>query len=103
MVGYFCSMRREDRGIQMSDGNSVTNKLKSVFEEIEEQLKAILSRKKQEIEKDLEDEIQKEKPNVTRLRSLLTTVGSSIQVVSSLKPAYETLKQALTFIGVSLP
>lgn len=48
-------------------------------------------------------EIQKEKPNVTRLKSLLTTVGTSIQVVSSLKPAYETLKQALTFLGISLP
>jgi len=48
-------------------------------------------------------EIQKEKPNVTRLRSLLTCVGTSIQVVSSLKPAYDTLKQALTFLGISLP
>lgn len=48
-------------------------------------------------------EIKKERPNVTRLRSLLTTIGTSIQVVSSLKPAYETLKQALTFLGISLP
>ncbi len=50
-----------------------------------------------------QDEIQKELPNITLLRSLLRTVGTSIQVVSSLKPAYETLKQALTFLGTSLP
>lgn len=56
-----------------------------------------------EVVKESRIEIQKAKPNVTRLRSLLTTVGTSIQVVSSLKPAYETLKQALTFLGISLP
>ncbi len=48
-------------------------------------------------------ELQKEKPNLTKLRSLLSTVGTSIQVVSCLKPAYDTLKGALTFIGISLP
>ena len=48
-------------------------------------------------------ELQKEKPNVTWLRSSLTTVGASIQLVSSLKPAYESLKQALTLIGIPLP
>ncbi len=56
-----------------------------------------------EVVQESQDELQKEKPNVTRLRSLLTTVGTSIQVVSSLKPAYETLKQTLTFLGISLP
>jgi hypothetical protein len=56
-----------------------------------------------EVVQESQSEVQKEKPNLTRLRSLLTTVGTSIQVVSSLKPAYETLKQALTFLGISLP
>lgn len=56
-----------------------------------------------EVVQESQVELQKEKPNVTRLKSLLTGVGTSIQVVSSLKPAYETLKQALTFIGISLP
>ena len=56
-----------------------------------------------EVVQESQEELQKEKPNVTRLRSLLTTVGTSIQVVSSLKPAYETLKQALIFLGISLP
>ncbi len=56
-----------------------------------------------EIVQESQLEIQKEKPNITRLRSLLATVGTSIQMVSSLKPAYEILKQALTFLGISLP
>ena len=56
-----------------------------------------------EVVRESKDEIQKEKPNVTRLRSLLTTIGTSIQVVSSLKPAYATLKHTLTFLGISLP
>lgn len=56
-----------------------------------------------EVVQESQEELQKEKPNVTRLRSLLTTVGTSIQVVSSLGAAYGTLKQALTFLGISLP
>ena len=56
-----------------------------------------------EVVQESQVELKKDKPNITRLRSLLTTVGMSIQVVSSFKPAYETLKQALTFIGISLP
>lgn len=56
-----------------------------------------------EVVQESQKELQKEKPNVTRLRSLLTTVGTSIQVVSSLGAAYGTLKQALTFLGISLP
>lgn len=50
-----------------------------------------------------QQELAKSSPNLTRLRSLLSTVGGSIQTVASMKPAYETLKQALTFLGISLP
>ena len=56
-----------------------------------------------EVVQESQEELQKEKPNVIRLRSLLTSIGTSIRVVSSLKPAYETLQQALTFLGISLP
>lgn len=56
-----------------------------------------------EVVQDSQVELQKEKPDVTRLKSLLTGIGTSIQMVSSLNPAYETLKHALTFIGISLP
>ena len=56
-----------------------------------------------EIVKESKNELQKDKPNTTRLKSLLASIGTSIQVVSSLKPAYETLKQVLTLIGISLP
>jgi hypothetical protein len=56
-----------------------------------------------EVVQETQVEVQKEKPNFTRLRSLLTTIGTSIQMVSSLKPTYEILKQALTFLGIYLP
>lgn len=50
-----------------------------------------------------QQEIRKDKPNFTKLRSILSSVGGSIQTVASMKPAYEMLKQALTFLGISLP
>jgi hypothetical protein len=50
-----------------------------------------------------QQELKKNTPNITKLRSLLSAVGGSIQTVASMKPAYETLKQALTFVGISLP
>jgi len=50
-----------------------------------------------------QQEIGKENPNLTKLRSLLSAVGGSIQTVASMKPAYETLKQGLIFLGISLP
>jgi len=42
-------------------------------------------------------EVQEDKPNLTKLRSLLSTVGTSIQMMASAKPAYELLKGALCF------
>lgn len=105
--------------IQTGD-SSIANVTQNIDTEVKEQIQkaledinSILTRSEVEtptpkdelieVVQESQVELQKEKPNVTRLRSLLTTVGTSIQVVSSLKPAYETLKQALTFIGISLP
>ncbi len=56
-----------------------------------------------ELIKEGQSEIQKQRPNVTKLRTMLSTVGASIQFVGSLKPAYESLKTALTHLGISLP
>lgn len=61
---------------------------------------------KNEIEEliiDGQSELKREKPNSTKLRSIFSTIGASIQTVASLKPAYDTLKQLLTYLGVSLP
>jgi len=105
--------------IQTGD-NSIANVTQNIDTEVKEQIRKALEEinstlTRSEVEtptpkgelievvQESQVELQKEKPNVTRLKSLLTTVGTSIQVVSSLKPAYETLKQALTFIGISLP
>ena len=48
-------------------------------------------------------ELKKEPPNITKLMGMLLTVGTAIQTIASIKPAYEALKQALTFLGISLP
>ncbi len=56
-----------------------------------------------EIIGDCRTELEKAKPNITKLRSLLTTVGTSIQSNHSLKPGYDVLKQELTYLGISLP
>ena len=56
-----------------------------------------------EVAQESQKELRKEKPTLTRLRSLLTTIGTSIQVISSLKPAYDTLKHFLKLIGIPLP
>ncbi|MDH3566838.1 MAG: hypothetical protein OEM61_05710 [Desulfobacteraceae bacterium] len=47
-------------------------------------------------------ELEKAKPNITKLRSLLTTVGMLIQNHHSLKSGYDVLKQELTYLGISL-
>lgn len=105
--------------IQTGD-NAIANVTQNIDTELKEQIRKVLEEislilnqsevelacpKEELIEvvQESQVELQKGKPNITRLRSLLTTVGTSIQIVSSLKPAYETLKQALTFVGISLP
>jgi hypothetical protein len=55
-----------------------------------------------EIIGDCRIELEKETPNIMRLRSLLTTVGTSVQSDSSLKSGYDALKQELTYLGISL-
>jgi hypothetical protein len=48
-------------------------------------------------------ELDKPKPNLPRLTAVLTGIGNTISFVPKLRTAYDTLKWALAFIGVSLP
>jgi hypothetical protein len=48
-------------------------------------------------------EIENTRPNMTKLRGTLSAIADSIQTVASMAPAYETLKRALAFFGVTLP
>lgn len=48
-------------------------------------------------------EIQKEKPNNTKLRSFLSDTALALQTIASAKPAYDALKPVLAFFGVPLP
>jgi len=56
-----------------------------------------------EIVQEGQEELKKQSPNITKLRSMLSTVGTAIQTISSMKPAYDALKQILPFFGISLP
>jgi hypothetical protein len=65
-----------------------------------------LSHPKQEVVELIEEsrlEIEKSGPNMTKLRGMLSAIGGSIQTVASMAPAYEALKLALAFVGVTLP
>jgi hypothetical protein len=48
-------------------------------------------------------EIKKDKPNGLRLRSIITTVATTIQTVSILQKAYQALKIAVLPLGIQLP
>lgn len=49
------------------------------------------------------EELQKEKPNATKLKTMLTGISGAIQTTAALRPAYESVKSALAFFGISLP
>ena len=48
-------------------------------------------------------EVGKPRPNGMRLGSVLMAVGTAIQTVGSLQPAYQALKAALLPLGIPLP
>jgi hypothetical protein len=105
--------------IQTGD-SSIANVTQSIDTEVREQLRQVLDEissmvskgsidlpypKNEIIEIVLEgqEELKKESPNITKLRGMLSAVGTAIQTIASMKPAYEALKQALTYLGISLP
>lgn len=87
----------------------VKARLLGALSQISEQLASdeiSLSQPKKEVVELVEDsrrEIEKSGPNMVKLRSMLSAIGSSIQTIASMAPAYEALKQALVFVSVSLP
>jgi hypothetical protein len=48
-------------------------------------------------------ELDKPKPNNTRLRTSLVAIATAIQTVANLQPAYQAIKTALLPLGISLP
>ena len=50
-----------------------------------------------------QEEIQKQKPNKSKLREHLSTICMSIQTIASLKPAYDLLKVGAASFGINLP
>lgn len=56
-----------------------------------------------EMTRECKSELEKPEPNVSRLRSLMVGIATSIQTVASLRPAYDAIKGGLALIGVPLP
>jgi hypothetical protein len=56
-----------------------------------------------EMIRESQSELDKPRPNVSRLRSLMQGVATSIQTVASLRPAYDAIKGGLALLGVTLP
>lgn len=48
-------------------------------------------------------ELQKEKPNLSKIKSFISTIANTISTVADFKPAYEALKSAAAIIGLDLP
>lgn len=49
------------------------------------------------------DELKKEKPNLSKIKSYVSTIGGAVSFAANLRPAYESLKAAAAMIGLQLP
>lgn len=56
-----------------------------------------------EMIRECKSELDKPRPNVPLLRSLMRGVATSVQTVASLRPAYDAIKAGLALIGLTLP
>jgi hypothetical protein len=56
-----------------------------------------------ELVREAREEIDRPRPNGLRLTSVLQGIGSAVQTIASVEPAYQTLKGAAALIGVHLP
>ena len=45
------------------------------------------------------EEVQKEKPNATKLKSMLIGISGTIQTAAALRPAYQSIMSVLSFFG----
>jgi DNA-binding protein HU-beta len=105
--------------LQVGDG-SIANVKQSIDSETREQLTNVLEEisskltkldstmpiTKEEIIELVQDgkgELKKPSPNMYRLGGIFVGLATAIQTISSLKPAYLTLKHALSCIGIPLP
>lgn len=68
-----------------------------------EEFSAVQKEEIAELVNDARNEIEKQKPNNTKLLTLLTSVGMTIQTIASAQPAYQALKVALLPLGIALP
>ncbi|MBI5416691.1 hypothetical protein HZA55_01885 [Candidatus Poribacteria bacterium] len=90
-------------------GQEDKSALITALELVKEQLDAfqnISENKKEEIKEIAEEcirESNNQKPNNTKLLTLLNALGTTIQTFASVQPAYQALKAALIPLGILLP
>ena len=56
-----------------------------------------------ELVQEAQQELKKSSPNIKILAGILFAIGSAIQTIAAFKPAYDTLKYTLNYIGIHLP
>lgn len=56
-----------------------------------------------EIAADCEAQVVADAPNNTKLLTMLTVLGTTVQSIASVRPAYQALKSALLPLGITLP
>ena len=56
-----------------------------------------------ELVRECQDELVKGEPNHTKLKASLVGIATAIQTSAALGPAYQALKGALGFLGITLP
>lgn len=56
-----------------------------------------------ELVTDTKNELGKAEPNITKVGAYLSAIGGTLGAIANLKPAYDALKTAAGFIGVTLP
>jgi hypothetical protein len=70
------------------------------------QVAELVNANKSEVEemvRQAKEELQKGNPNGTLLRSLLPNIAIAVQTTGAVKPAYDAMKWALSFLGITVP
>lgn len=105
--------------IQTGDGATahvtqhIDSEIRAQIEKVVEDVRTVLSALPElenanlneisEVTEEVLVEAKAEKPNVTKLRALLTTVAQGVQSTAAARPAYKAARGVLSYFGVTLP
>lgn len=106
-------------GVVQTGPNAFANVTQSIDTEIREQIKQALEKVTMclselptldgadkdelvEVVTEIVEETSTDRPNTTKIKSLLTAVAVGLQSTAAARPAYEAVKVALNYFGISL-